>query len=414
LEINSSLAIHDAIRPVIFGNFSRPAFRTLDTLKVVDLIAFLALTVWVYLIAARGDFWLAAERGFVAPAPPAWPPVTAVVPARDEADGVSEAIASLLQQNYPGSFSVILVDDQSTDGTAEIARHAAVTAQAADRLTIISGSPLPGGWTGKLSAMQQGVTQAITRNPTYLLFTDADIVYRPDALARLVSQAEAKQLVLTSWMVKLRCETIIERAFIPAFIFFFQMLYPFAWVNRRDSRTAAAAGGCMLVRSDALRAAGGIDSIRDALIDDCALAKNLKAQGPIQLSLTDDAYSTRAYVDFEDVRQMISRSAYAQLRYSPAVLAATVAGMAVTYLAPVLLAFFADGVAQALGVVTWAIMAVAFIPMLRFYRLSPVWGLLLPFIALAYMAFTLDSAYQHTQGRGGFWKGRVQANVSGQ
>jgi hopene-associated glycosyltransferase HpnB len=186
---------------------------------------------------------------------------------------------------------VVQVDDQSSDRTPELARHAAASAQAPHPLKVISGSPPPSGWTGKLWAMQQGVTRATASDPAYLLFTDADIVYRSEALARLVTQAEAKQLVLTSWMVKLRCEDLIERAFIPAFIFFFQMLYPFAWVKRRDSATAAAAGGCMLVRSEALRAAGGIENIRGALIDDCALAKNLKRHGPIQLSLTDDARS---------------------------------------------------------------------------------------------------------------------------
>lgn len=380
---------------------------------LIDLIALAALAVWIYLIAARGDFWLAAERGAYAPAPPAWPEVIAVIPARDEAEGVGDTIGSLLRQNYPGTFSVVLVDDQSTDGTAEIARHAAASAQAADRLAVISGAALPSGWTGKLWAMQQGVLQATPRSPVYILFTDADIVYRPDALAQLVAQAEAKQLVLTSWMVKLRCEDVIERAFIPAFIFFFQMLYPFAWVNRRDAATAAAAGGCMLVRAETLSAAGGIESIRDALIDDCALANNLKRHGPIQLTLTEEARSRRAYSEFEDVRQMVSRSAYAQLRYSPVLLAGTIAGMLLTYIAPVLLTLFADGFAQAAGLTAWAIMAVSFIPTLRFYRLSTAWAPLLPAIALGYVAFTLDSAYQHSQGRGGFWKGRAQANLYG-
>lgn len=380
---------------------------------LVDLVALAALAVWIYLIAARGDFWLASERGTHALPPPAWPVVVAVVPARDEAEGIGDTIGSLLRQNYGGDFSVVLVDDQSTDGTSELARHAAASAQAVDRLTVVTGTALPSGWTGKLWAMNQGVSQASGRNPAYILFTDADIIYRPDALAQLVAQAEASKLVLTSWMVKLRCDELVERVFIPAFVFFFQMLYPFAWVNRRESTIAAAAGGCMLVRAETLRAAGGIDSIRGALIDDCALAKVLKRHGPIQLTLTEEARSTRAYSEFEDVRQMISRSAYAQLRYSPLLLAGTVAGMALTYLAPVLLALFAEGEARAIGLVTWAIMAVSFIPTLRFYRLSPIWAPLLPFIALGYMAFTLDSAYQHSQGRGGFWKGRAQANLDG-
>ena len=378
---------------------------------VANLVASAALAVWVYLMVGRGGFWLAAERDDGGPAPSAWPAVTAVIPARDEAQGVGETIASLLRQDYPGPFSVILVDDQSTDGTAEVARQAAATA--ADRLTILPGAALPAGWTGKLWAMKQGVEHALMSEPTYLLLTDADIVYGPDALVRLVSQAQAEGLVLTSLMAKLRCESFAERAFIPAFIFLFQMLYPFAWVERHDRATAAAAGGCMLVRRDALCAAGGIEDIRNALIDDCALARNLKAQGPIRLSLTERVRSIRAYVTVQDIRHMVARSAYAQLGYSPLLLAATVAGIALTYLLPVLLALFSHGLAQTLGLLSWAIMAIAFQPVLRFYRLSPLWGPFLPAIALAYMAFTLDSAYQYARKRGGLWKGRIQANVNG-
>jgi hopene-associated glycosyltransferase HpnB len=302
------------------------------------------------------------------------------------------------------------VDDQSTDGTAEVARHAAA---AADRLTILSGAALPAGWTGKPWAIKQGIEHAQISEPTYLLLTDADIVYAPDALTRLVSQAQANGLVLNSLMVMLRCESFAERAFIPAFIFFFQMLYPFAWVKRHDRTTAAAAGGCMLVRRDALCAAGGIEDIRGALIDDCALARNLKTRGPIRLGLTERVRSIRAYAAVQDIRRMVARSAYAQLRYSPLLLAGTVAGMALTYLAPVLLALFSHGFSQTLGLLAWAIMAIAFQPVLRFYRLSPLWGPFLPVIALAYMAFTLDSAYQYARNRGGLWKGRIQSNVNG-
>ena len=305
----------------------------------------------------------------------------------------------------------MLVDDQSTDGTADVARRAAALDES--RLTVLAGKPLPAGWTGKLWAMQQGFKEANNRAPKYLLFTDADIVYEPGALARLVSEAEAKSLVLNSLMVKLRCESFAERMLIPAFIFFFQMLYPFAWANRPAAATAAAAGGCMLARRDALHAAGGIEGIRGALIDDCALAASLKRQGRIRLSLTDRVRSIRGYPDFQDIRRMVSRSAYAQLRYSPVLLAGMVIGMALTYLAPVAFTLFGHGIAQVLGLVTWVLMAIAFQPTLRFYRLSPLWGLALPAIALVYLAFTLDSAYQHALGRGGMWKGRAQANLSG-
>ena len=378
---------------------------------VLNLLAVAALAVWLYLIAGRGGFWLAFERDGGGPAPATWPSVMIVIPARDEAEGVGETIASLLQQNYPGPFSVILVDDQSSDGTAEVARHAA--AGAADRLIVVAGAALPAGWTGKLWAMQQGVARALQSGPAYLLFTDADIVYDRDVLARLVSKAQANGLALNSLMVRLRCESFAERAFVPAFVFFFQMLYPFAWVSDPDRATAAAAGGCMLVRRDALGAAGGIEAIRGALIDDCALARRLKPQGPIRLSLTQRVHSIRGYARVEDIRRMVARSAYAQLRYSPLLLTATIAGMALVYLLPVLLALFGHGFAQMLGLVAWVIMAIAFRPMLRFYRLSPLWGPFLPAIALAYMAFTLDSAYQYARKRGGLWKGRIQSNVNG-
>ena len=229
------------------------------------------------------------------------------------------------------------------------------------RRTVCGGKPLAAGWTGKLWAMKQGVDEANARAPKYLLFTDADIVYDSDALTRLVYEAEANSLVLNSLMVKLRCESFAERMLIPAFIFFFQMLYPFAWANRPAAATAAAAGGCMLARRDALHAAGGIEGIRGALIDDCALAASLKRQGPIRLSLTDRVRSIRGYPDFQDIRRMVSRSAYAQLRYSPVLLAGMVIGMALTYLAPVAFTLFGHGIAQVLGLVTWVLMAIAFI-----------------------------------------------------
>lgn len=379
---------------------------------LLNLIAYAALAVWIYLIAARGGFWLAAVRDDGAPAPPQWPAVIAVIPARDEARGVGETVDSLLRQDYGGPFSIVLVDDQSTDGTADVARRAASEASAEDRLTVLAGAALPAGWTGKLWAMKQGVDLATEREPAYLLLTDADIAYERDALSRLVAKAQDRDLVLTSWMVKLRCETFAERALIPAFVFFFEMLYPFAWVNQADRTTAAAAGGCMLVRRDALAAAGGIEAIRDALIDDCSLAQRMKTQGSIWLSLTERARSTRPYPGFDDIRRMVARSAYAQLRYSPVLLAGTVAGMAVIFLAPVLLALFGHGFARPAAWLVWAAMAIVFQPILRFYGLSPFWGPFLPAIALVYMAFTLDSAYQNARGRGGLWKGRVQAKVT--
>jgi hopene-associated glycosyltransferase HpnB len=380
-----------------------------------DLIASMVLAIWLYLLAARGGFWLAAERDDDGPAwRGQWPAIAAVIPARDEAMCVGKTVASLLRQNYPGALHVILVDDQSRDGTARVARDAAAALGAAERFTIVSGRALPPGWTGKLWAQQQGVEFADTLplQPDYVLFTDADIVYEPDVLTSLVARAQAGGLVLTSLMVKLRCKSFAELVLIPAFIFFFQMLYPFAWANDPHRATTAAAGGCMLVRRDLLREAGGMAAIRSALIDDCALGKNLKGFGPIWLGLTERVHSIRAYPATVDIRRMVARTAYAQLRYSPLLLAVTVLGLALTYLAPIALTFFAGGWAQFLGMVTWLMMAFAFKPTLRLYRMSALWGLALPAIAAVYMAFTLDSAYQHARGRGGMWKGRAQANVS--
>ena len=374
----------------------------------------MVLAIWLYLLLGRGLFWLGRERDDgTAAGQGSWPSVMAVIPARDEAECVGDTVASLLRQDYPGEFRVILVDDQSRDGTAQVAREAAAALGAAERLTVVSGRALPGGWTGKLWAQSQGVevAEAAPQPPDYILFTDADIVYVPDELRKLVARARSGGAVLTSLMAKLRCESFAERMFVPAFIFFFQMLYPFAWANNPRRSTAAAAGGCMLVRREALRAAGGIASIRNALIDDCALAKRLKAHGPIWIGLTEGVRSVRAYPRVEDIRKMVSRTAYAQLQYSPLILMGTVLGLAVTYLFPVLLTVFAAGWAQILGLAAWLVMAFAFQPILRFYGVSPLWGLALPAIAATYMAFTLDSAYQHARGRGGMWKGRAQANL---
>ena len=247
------------------------------------------LSIWLYLAFGRGGFWLGAERDDFDPPPLEQPPgVSVVIPARNEAEGVGECVGSLLRQDYRELRAVVLVDDESSDGTANVAREAAASCGAADRLTIVAGTPLPAGWTGKLWAMRQGIAAATASSPPpdFLLLTDADIVYAPQVVGWLVAHASAHELVLASFMVELRCESLPERSLIPAFIFFFQMLYPFSWVNRPAGATAAAAGGCMLVRADALQQAGGIDAIRSALIDDCALAAVLKAKGPIWLGLT--------------------------------------------------------------------------------------------------------------------------------
>ena len=377
-------------------------------------LALLALAAWVYLLAARGGFWRCLERDDRdRPQEPArWPAVTAVVPARNEADLIGRSLAALLQQQYPGSFSVVVVDDNSDDGTFDRAREA--TARATGRVQVVQGAPLPAGWTGKLWALEQGVAHAETSvmseaPPGYLLLMDADIECGPAALRALVARAEAGRLAMASLMVKLRCESAAERALIPAFVFFFQMLYPFRWVNRPDARTAAAAGGFALVRRTALASTGGVGSIRGALIDDCTLAASLKRQGPLWLGLTEQVRSLRPYPGVGDIRRMVARSAYAQLRFSPWLLCATAAGMVLVYLAAPAIAIFGTGFARWTAAAAWVAMAIAFWPTLRFYRLSAAWAPLLPAIAAAYLGFTLDSALQHARGRAGMWKGRIQA-----
>ena len=373
-------------------------------------VAGLALLVWIYLLGFRGGFWLARQRDDLDPAPDLteWPRVVAVVPARDEADVIERSIGSLLAQDYPGEFHIILVDDNSDDGTGDVAR-ALANDNLARPLRVINGSPLPAGWTGKLWAQSQGVACAEETAPDYLLLTDADIAHAPETLRALVARAHSRGSVLTSLMALLTVETWAERLLIPAFVFFFAMLYPFAWVNDPRRSTAAAAGGCMLVDRRALASAGGLAAIRGKIIDDCNLGALLKRQGPIWLGLTRHARSLRPYARFEDIARMVSRSAYAQLEFSPWLLAGTIAGMAVVYVAGPALALFADGPAKWMGGLVWLAMAAAFQPTLRLYGRSPLWGPALPLIGGLYTLFTVRSAVESWQGRGGMWKGRAQA-----
>jgi hopene-associated glycosyltransferase HpnB len=377
-------------------------------------IAGISLMLWAYLICARGRFWLCSIRDDSAPpAPPRWPAVAIVIPARNEAKFIAASVNSLLRQSYQGRLNVIVVDDDSSDGTAAVARDLASGSTPDRQVTVVTSFGLPAGWTGKLWALKQGIAAAGAQDiaPEFVLLTDADIVHAPDTLAWLAAHSLAGGYALTSLMAKLRCLSLAERSHVPAFVFFFQMLFPFRWVCQADAATAAAAGGCMFIRLDALREAGGIDSVRNALIDDCALARRLKARGPIWLGLSERICSLRPYTGFAEIRQMIARSAYAQLGFSPLLLAATVAGMALVYLTPPLWAIFATGLARLLGLAAWLAMAAAFQPTLRYYRLSPLWGIALPGIALLYMYYTLDSAYQYARGRGGQWKGRVHVNA---
>ncbi len=379
------------------------------------VIAALTFATWLYLALARGGFWRGAQNdrsmhdALGATTDRRWPRIVAVIPARNEAELIGTTVSSLLSQRYAGSLSIVVVDDHSDDGTAQVARDAAARLDQHDRLTILEAPPLPSDWTGKLWALSRGVAhvEASAEAPEYLLLTDADIRYDANAVAALVSSAVDQRLALSSLMVHLRCESFAERALIPAFVFFFQMLYPFAWIRQPHRRTAAAAGGCVLIRGDALREAGGIASIRGSLIDDCALARRMKPHGAIQLALAEHVQSLRAYRSVDDVRKMIVRSAYAQLGFSPLLLVAVVAAMAMVFVAPVLAAIAGQGWTRALGLAAWIAMALLFVPIQKRYRVPAWWGVALPAIASTYLAFTVESAVQHWSGRGGQWKGRI-------
>lgn len=388
-------------------------------MSAVEIIAVVGLIAWLYLVLLHGGFWLTREREEAHESRESrpvfdWPSIVAVVPARNEADVLPRSLASLAAQNYPGEFSIVLVDDQSSDGTADVARR--IADEVGRKITVVSGAPLPSGWTGKVWAMHQGIAAASAGQsaPQYFLLTDADIGYEVGVLMSLAQRASGENRVLTSVMAKLNCESFAEKALIPAFVFFFKMLYPFAWTNRAIARTAAAAGGCMLTERLALERAGGIGAIRGALIDDCTLAKIMKAQGPIWLGMSERVLSLRPYPKVEDIRRMVARSAYAQLHYSPFLLLGTIIGMSVLYLAPPLIILGASYPAWVFSTAAYLLMALSFQPTLRFYHRSPLWGFALPLIAAAYLIFTLDSAYQHSAGRGGLWKGRVQAQAGKQ
>jgi hopene-associated glycosyltransferase HpnB len=378
---------------------------------------------WAYLLAAHGGYWRTDQR---LPAPGRegepvgrWPSVMAVVPARNEAAMLSVTLPTLLQQEYPGSFGVVLVDDDSSDGTADVAAAVGGSACPPGRLRIVPGSPPPAGWAGKVWAMHNGLRAA--GDATYVLFTDADIAYAPGTVSALVRAAVAGDRGLVSQMALLRAQTQAEQLLVPAFVYFFAQLYPFRRVNRPGSATAAAAGGCMLVRRDFLNEAGGLGRIRGARIDDVAFGRLLKRSAPpvrCWLGFATDVRSCRAYPRLRDIWDMVARSAYTQLRYSPAALAGTLAGLLWLYALPPAaglagLGWLAAGgglaaaVLAAVGLAGWLIMAVTYIPVQRLYQLSPWRASLLPLVALLYAAMTADSARRYYLGRGGQWKGRM-------
>ena len=389
-----------------------------------------ASAIWVGLLCFRGQFWRADQYLDAQVAEmEVWPSVCAVIPARNEAVLLPVTLRSLLIQDYPGSFTTVLVDDHSTDGTANVAQG---VAEALDtpRLRVVSAEPLPSGWTGKLWAMEQGIRQAqtLTPPPNYFLLTDADIEHNQGNLRQLVAKAKQENLDLVSLMVLLRCQSFWEQFLIPAFVFFFQKLYPFRWVNDPKNSTAAAAGGCILIAREALTQIGGIQAVRQALIDDCALAQAVKcrdvacnvstqpdAKGRIWLGLSSLTCSLRAYPSLSTIWDMVSRTAFSQLNYSPWLLLGTLIGMTLIYVV--------SPAGAILGVITghwpiaiaglsgWILMACAYLPTLKFYGCSPLLAFCLPAIALLYTLMTLDSALRHWRGQGGAWKGRVYSDV---
>jgi hopene-associated glycosyltransferase HpnB len=371
--------------------------------------AALSLAVWLYLLFGRGWFWRmresapANERSDPANERGGAPAVVAVIPARNEANVVGRAIASLAGQEYGGQFHIVLVDDGSTDGTAEAARAAA----GPELLTVVRAAPLPPGWTGKLWAVAEGVREARKMGPAYVLLTDADIVHAPFNLRQLTGRAAAG-FDLVSYMATLRCRTLAERALIPAFVFFFFMLYPPLWIADPRRATAGAAGGCLLIRTEALERIGGIAAIGGELIDDCALARAVKRSGGrAWLGLSAATESIRDYATFGDIGRMISRTAFTQLRHSPWLLAGTAIGLAVTYLAPPVAALAGAQPAAALGSAAWLAMTLAYWPAVRFYRQAPFWVPLLPLAAAFYLGATVHSAVSYWRGAGGDWKGRA-------
>lgn len=384
-------------------------------MSALVLVCALSFAAWGYLALAHGRFWLGDQRlDGRAPPPAHWPPVTAVVPARDEAALLPETLASLLDQDYPGEFRIVLVDDESDDGTAEVAEGIAKGHPRGERLAVVRTPPRPPGWVGKMWAVETGV-RAGAGDHAFWLLTDADVAHGHDDLRRLVAKAEAERLALVSQMVLLHAGSGWGGLLVPAFVYFFQKLYPFPRVNDPRSRTAAAAGGCVLVRREALAAAGGVEALRGEVIDDCALGRAVKRNGPIWLGHSSRERSVRPYAGIGDVWHMVARSAYTQLRHSPLVLAGTLAGLVLLYLVPPLAAlgwpWHGDAAAGALGAAAWAVQAVTFAPTLALYGRTPAWGLALPVAGALYAAMTIDSARRHRSARGATWKGRAGAGA---
>jgi len=407
-DISRKFCPRPGLRLSCFRTYRRTV--NLHSNQIIELLALLPLLIWLYLISARGWFWRLHEETSELTALNHWPRVVAIVPARNEAPTIAQTIASLTKQDYPGEFSIIVVDDHSGDDTAHLALQAAKDVSESRKITIHQASDLPPGWTGKLCAQNEGIRIATASSPEFFWFTDADIVHAPNTLRRLVSRAEKESLGLYSLMVLLQAKTFPERLLIPPFLYFFLMLYPPRWTTLTRKHTAGAAGGCILLRSKALDAIGGLASMRSEVIDDCALANAVKRSGEqIEMSLTRSSISLRSYGTFHEIRDMIARTAFTQLRYSASLLVGTLLGMFLTYVAPIAFLFVPNSTVRLLGLLTWLLMSFSFFPTVRFYRLSPFWAPLLPVAALFYSYATWLSAFRYWGGHGGQWKGRSQA-----
>jgi hopene-associated glycosyltransferase HpnB len=389
------------------------------------------VAIWLYLLLGRGRFWRIPYpprsvilSGRSEPKAPYRHNIPAVIPARNEAGVIGRAVTSLLHQQFPtlspkpgekegaprkNSFSlqIFVVDDNSTDGTADVARQAA--SAASERVTILPGRTLPPGWSGKLWAMQQGVEQALALRPDFLLLTDADVEHASDNVGQLIEIAEQGSYDLVSFMVKLHCRSLAEKLLIPAFVFFFFLLYPPEWIRNPRRKAAGAAGGCILIRPAALERIGGFDAIRHEIIDDCALAGAVKRSGGrVWLGASADTHSVRPYRSFAEIERMIARTAFNQLRHSPWMLLGTIVGMLLIYALPVALMLSGALKLGVLGGVAFVFMCASYLPMVRFYGRNPLWALTLPFSAVFYIIATIHSAIMYWTGHGGGWKGRAQ------
>ncbi len=371
---------------------------------------------WAWLLFGHGNYWHIVLGHMPNSQPIEWPDVAIVVPARDEAAMLPQTLPALLAMDYPGNFRIILVDDNSSDATTDIAMQLAAE-QPKGRLQVVVTTTLPQGWSGKVNAMQTGFEAA--GNCKYVMFTDADILHQPTSLRHLVARSEERNLDLHSWMVKLHCGNFWEKLLVPAYVYFFQMLYPFVWSNDGKRRTAAAAGGVMLVRTEALKAIGGLESIKGEIIDDCALARAIKFRAlsmperPARtlLSLVDhEAVSLRVYNSLGELWRLIRRAAYTQLRYSPVLLIGAFLGLVLLFIAPIVLAM-AGGIYALTGWLVLVAMIYSYLPMIEFYRRNVLWGATLPLAALIYAGAMFDSARLYVLGKGGQWKGRAQAGI---